>query len=104
MNQCDGCKRRLFSSNGFHRDDTGACVMLCTAGDYMSIERLRTRFEVWYMAELRRVRAAGTAVDDNGSDNVFWRNERGDYGVDSIHAAWIGWFHGWMDHRGGYGR
>ena len=70
----------------------------------MTVDMMRERFETWHTAELRRVRPAGTAVDDNGSDNVFWRNERGDCGVDSIHAAWIGWFHGWMDHRGGYGR
>ena len=67
---------------------------------YDTIDMMRERFEAWYMAELRRVRA----VDDNGSDNVFWRNECGDYGADSIHAAWIGWIHGLMDHRNGYGR
>ena len=106
MNQCDGCKRGLPSSEGIHRDGHGA--MLCTADDYMSIEQLRTRFEAWYLAEFERVRAAGTAIDDNGSpataEALFWKAEDGNYGVRSIHAAWIGWFHGWMDHRNGYGR
>lgn len=106
MNQCDGCKRNLPLDGNLHRDGHGG--MICTAGDYMSIERLRTRFETWYIGEFKRVRAAGAAVNDNGCpatpEALFWKDERGDYGVDSIHAAWIGWFHGRMDHVNGYGR
>ena len=78
-------------------DDNGSTS--CT-----TVDMLRERFETWYIGEFKRVRAAGTAIDDNGSpatpEALFWKDERGNYGVNSIHAAWIGWFHGWMDAHG----
>lgn len=65
----------------------------------MTEAELRSHFESAMLDVARHARKAGTAVDDNGSpitsEALFWKDERGLYGVRQFNAAWTGFLAGY---------
>lgn len=59
------------------------------------IDAERARFEQAAMDHFHTRRQQGNVLDDNGCpitrESLFWRDDKGDYGVRMFNAAWWGW-------------